>query len=407
MSISTTIWMLGQWLLIAALVFGFLGTLIVLFHPLRFNLSLRGSLKGQRSELWFVYFFRMFGIGVIASPHTQDLVIRLLFWKRVIKRNQRKRSRAPKKAEELTPTDFPANEPPTAPPAAPVAPPPVSAPPAEEPVAMAEKELLSPASGEKSDSVPVSATEAPATTTETTEKICEAPSKNVLPEEVRPEKRESISEPQLQKVIAEETTDAASGTGLPGSGISQTTAIDEIKPLDAIDPFVADQKTAESEQTSTQAEKPPTDSFRQKLRMLRRRLSKGYAEAKKWLRLFGRKYRLLWPIFSRFWQRSRKGFKIENPAIACKYALHEPYLTGMFQGNLAILSGMLQGLGIEFVPVPVFTSPTIYSRAKASAVILPYRLVFALFALLFEKVLWREAWKLFKWYRESKSAAKA
>ena len=94
----------------------------------------------------------------------------------------------------------------------------------------------------------------------------------------------------------------------------------------------------------------------------------------------------------------KKGFNLDGPDIRLRYALHEHYLTGMSQGSLSILSGMLQRFGVNFIPIPEFTNPMVYAKGNVTAIIKPWRLMFAAMCLLFELTLWKELWKLAKWY---------
>jgi hypothetical protein len=418
MEIAATIWLLIKWLLLIAAASGLLIGLIALFHPLRFNLHLRGTLRGQRAELWFVYFFRIFKIGIVASPHTQDVVLQIFFWQKVLQRNQRPRPQKP----EPPPQDFP-----TAPRAdhfsessdtkeqneAATAQTPESATGKPEKEQKSSEENIiekksgmegveaSPEPGEASSEPEISVSEPEKLNPDPGKTLTEVTSAAEITEEKDPEKTEDTHEPQEPAPASPEEKSQA-------KSVSAESATAKIEKIDAIDPFSEKSdspKDSSGESATRESSRGERDSWRKRLRLLRKRIAEKYRQGKKWLRLFGRKYKLLSPIFWKFYRRSRKGFRIDSPALLCRYALHEPYLTGMCQGNLAIFSGMLQRFGIDFVPVPVFTGPTFYSKAKASLVLMPWRFVFAVFALFFEKVLWQEAWKLFKWYRARKSVS--
>ena len=127
-------------------------------------------------------------------------------------------------------------------------------------------------------------------------------------------------------------------------------------------------------------------------------LSKRYKEFKYWSKFIIKKWELFKPIFSRFWKRLKHGFSLNGPDIRCHYALHEHYLTGMSQGSFAILSGLLQRFGINFVPIPEFTSPMLYVRGDTTAIIKPWRLVWAMTCMIFEGTIWKELWQAIKWY---------
>lgn len=400
MEIATTIWLLTKWLLLIAVAGGLLVGLIALFHPLRFNLHLRGSMRGQRAELWFVYLFRIFRLGIVASPHTQDIVLQIFFWKRVLQRNQRAK---PKKD---APTDSPTSPQVDDLPKSPaeqrqdVVESPKEVIPVDETRPL---ETVAPESEPEPESKSEAKSESePEPKSEPESKSDSEPEPESETEQASPV--EEMPKPASQVGDTEEISTAEPISAEPSTGKAPT----KIEKIDTIDPF--SQKTdfkqdSSEESTSERQTTGESDSWRKRLRLLRKRIADKYREGKKWLRLFGRKYKLLSPIFWKFYRRSRKGFRIDSPALLCRYALHEPYLTGMCQGNLAIFSGMLQRFGIDFVPVPVFTGPTLYSKAKASLVLMPWRFVFAVFALFFDKILWQEAWKLFKWYRARKTVS--
>lgn len=390
---------------------GLVAMLIALFHPLRFDLNLRGSIRGQKAQLWFVYLFKIFKVGIIATPHTQDLVIKIFFWQKLIKRNQRQKPRPKPESEakyepkppepppeppfEVTskPESFPDKEIEQKAPEVEDKPEEFMGPEELEPQQIEAEPEIGPEKTEEEKPV----VEARAEENQESEeyRTHDIPEEIVVTNEIEQTKPETPT-PELQHRHDENASE------------KQTTGGEaKIKPLDEVDPF-AKTETASSakKQVEHKADKG-NDTWRARFRQIRRRVAQKYSQAKKWIRILGRKYRLLSPVFFKFWNRSKKGFKIDQPAVMCRYALHEPYLTGMFQGNLAIFSGILQRFGIDFVSVPVFTSPTLYTRAKASLVLLPYRFIFALIALFFERVLWAEAWKLFKWYRSLNSKATA
>lgn len=412
MTISATIWLVIKWLLIIAAGSGLLLGLIALFHPLRFNLNLRGSLRGQRAELWFVYLFRIFKIGIIATPHTQDVVIKVFFWQRLLQRNQRQRPRPP----ATPPPDFPG-------PTKAYEQPPQTDIGTDSAAASKEKsEAELPAKADAAEEIarpvpPQAAPDTPTTGSQKSEAVVKdsekpepAAAEIEKPVATESEKKSSKPEPVTEEIgeSGEEVVEPLSATvRITPDPQAQTVKEEEkISAIEDIDPFA--EKSESEKKTTTDTEKSEAeaaDTWQKRLRLLRKRIGEKYRLAKKWLRLIGRKYRLLSPIFWKFWGRSKKGFRIDHPALLCRYALHEPYLTGMFQGNLAIFSGLLQRFGIEFVPVPTFGAPTLYTRGKVSLVLLPWRFVFAVICLLFERILWTEAWRLFKWYRSTKTVS--
>lgn len=403
MTILATIWLITKWLIIFSVASALIVSLIGLFHPLRFNLNLRGSIKGQKAELWFVYLFRIIKVGVIATPHTQDVVLKIFFWKKILQRNQRIK---PTKPGTTKSNDFPENQD-------------GISPVAEE--AIKTKEQRQPETPEKKQPIVPEDITPEASNEEVHEEPIQAPEIEVTdkPELLEPvdSSKAEVTQPEAIKSGQEDKERGSADLKTLDPDNEVRTTVDSpreeintepLHPVSEVDPFATypDKKKEDEEKAKPTGSKkePEQDSFRTKLRKLKKRASEKYGLGKKWLKIVMRKYNLLSPIIWKFWARSKKGFKIENPTIACRYALHEPYLTGMFQGNLAILSGILQGFGVNFVPVPVFSSPTLYTKGKASAVILPWRFMFAFFGLVFERILWSEAWKLFKWYRATKSS---
>lgn len=400
----TTFWLITQYLLIFALIASSAAFLVAMFHPLRFDVKLRASIKGQRAEVWFVYLFRIFKIGVIATPHTQDIVLKLFFWKKLIERQQRTRPAAPPRP--APPADDLPDRPET--PETPVSPvsannetaPPPAPPQNEKPAA--EAEAPAPPAEESSESVvsaDYNATEIP----EATQIINESPSSTlndqaaaeniVKPVEVATTKDNQLEEAQVIPASEEK----------PSSDIRPP----EIKPMDTtplkpLSEVVEEKKPAEAETGQKKTEEPgkKDTSLRQKLRQFKRDLSRRFRQFQGYARIFRQKWRLLMPIGKRFWQRGKKGFGLIDPALKLRYALHEPYLTGMMQANMAVLSGFAGRFGLNFVPVPVFTEPGVYGRGAVSAVIRPWRLVIAGLGLLFEKQLYKELWQAFKWYRQ-------
>ncbi|GAB4271155.1 MAG: hypothetical protein Kow0029_08540 [Candidatus Rifleibacteriota bacterium] len=403
MSNLATIWLILKWLMIIAFATGCFVALIGLFHPLKFSLKIRGSRYGQRAEIWFVYLFRILKIGVVATPHTQDVILKFFFWKKVLQRNQRKKPKT-KPTEHPEPTAKYEESVETAPnvnirSSQPIfdtekqAPAADSTPATEDTVSKKEDEVTTELKGsEKADSTNLSDIEELKKPTDE-KPFPEKDSAEVIhTEKTEADKSEPVS-PPAQK-LSPETVEPTIKTEV------ETTEAEPLKSVSDIDPFAEKDKQFQEVEHETKKHEPGLGS---KLRQLKKKTSEKYRESKRWIKIALNKYKLLSPILWKFYYRSKKGISIVEPTIVCRYALHKPYLTGMFQGNLAILSGMMQRFGINFIPVPVFSQPTVYAKASVGAVLHPYRFVFAFIALMVEKTLWLEAWKLFKFYRSIKS----
>jgi hypothetical protein len=427
MTILATIWLITKWLFIAATIVVLTLFLLFLFHPLRFDLNLRTTIKGQRGQLWFVYFFRIIKIGVIASPHTQDIILKIFGWKIRLKRFQREKP-AKTDSDGGSPDEdspgFTSETDETR-----------KATDLYENTDLSDKSLKDSQketendynTSVKEDSEPdtkkTSATDegdknlaakySPEQGKETETQEYVKPSDTQEPDSENENKKAFTSDENVTAGLSDEDENQEEESKAENIETTEVTPIKDkefnqpVKPLSETDPF-ADHHKTDSQQPQNLDEKPQkgekfTVSLRKRLRQLRKKISQKYLQGKKWLKIFLKKYKLFKPIFKKLWKRAKSGFKIKNTAILLKYALHEPYLTGMFQGNLSLFSGVMQRFGIEFIPVPLFCRPTVYSRAKTAAIIKPWRIVLAFISLLFEKVLWQEFYKLFKWYRAQKN----
>jgi len=390
MEILSTIWQIIWTLLLVAAATGSIILLVALLHPLRFDLRLRGSVRGQRAEVWFVYLFRMFKIGIIATPHTQDVVISFLGWKKRLERMSRQKPAAP-------PPDSP-KPPATAEPALDKVTDIAPAPGGQQSSSSNEAENAEPAKP-AADKVPekpeVQTPVETASTTGSSRAETPAPAESTPPVVESPHK-DSVAEPEI---AAAETIEPV---------ISQEQPVKDVdpRPLKPVAEVEKEYRAArEAETAAATPGKGPDQQgtpLKQILRKFKRDASRRFSQIKGYLRLFRRKWRALAPVFKRFWQRGKKGFGLPRIDLLLRYALHEPYLTGMSHATLAVASGMAGQWGINFLPVPHFGAPMLYSRAWITGVIRPWRLLFATAALFFEKQVYVELWQLFKWYRAKK-----
>lgn len=461
MDYLTLIWTIIQLLLIFTAAAGAICLIIGLFHPITVNLKLRASQLGQRGEVWGSYLFGILKIGVIATPHNQDVALKILFWQRFLQRNRRQKPTrpqpppatpgqpatdsasvtAPKKADSVKPQ--PATEPAAA-----------SVEQAESSPAAISKEEKSAETGKaesaaqaKSDSKPTAQTDsekekekkpvsetvsepekkpetAKTSEVETAVKTevktaAELPDATGLDTVVKSEdsteydiKTDTDSKKDSEKAAAQAKTPLSEPAPVTRSQPVDVTPVD-VTPLKPVAEVAREQKTAEKSEAASgvrsddqagQAAAGGSD-WRARARRFRRDLNNRYQQLKRYIRLFMRKWQVVWPILQRFWGRGRKGFSLVEPTLKVRYALHEPYITGMFHGSISIFSGLAAQFGLNFIPVPMFGEPCIYARGQVTAVIRPWRFLAAMLGLLLERDLYREAWQAFRWYRARRQQA--
>ncbi|MDD2999640.1 MAG: hypothetical protein PHV05_11315 [Candidatus Riflebacteria bacterium] len=382
-------WALTELLLIISVATALILLIIAILHPLCLDLHLRGSRIGQKAELWFSYLFGIFKIGLVATPHRQNVVIKILFWKKLLKTNGRKKVFKPQPASDRPPTEPPS------------------------PPAMTPVEIL-PAKETTED---IQSQPDTATITKTTETLDKPPAQTSQPAETIVDTNDA----QTKKSTAateKAATDLPDATEISATEPEQTTSAppsatnidtEPLKPLKQVEEEQVSQTAAARQAPETSSAKhstrpTPEESFRQKLRRGKRNFSDHYRQGKKYVKISIDKWNKISPALKRFWGRSRKGFSLINPELMVRYALHEPYLTGMFHGTMSIFSGLAHRFGVVFTPIPVFTGPTIYAKASARAVIRPWCFTLAFVGILFEKQLYKELWFAFKWYKNNRAS---
>ncbi len=391
-------------------------TIIGLFHPLVFNVKLRASQLGQRAEIWGAYLFGMLKIGIVATPVNQDVILKFLFWKMILQKNRRQKAARP--GRQPGP---PFAQPPAAPPGKdidsttdhpdqPEAPPPAqkSEEQAIQPHSAAPAQQTKPVSSTISEptlpSEPPSAslpTQSPAT-----------PAAGVV-ESAAPQSGQSKPElatagpveepPPVDTAVEIQTTPEKERAAAEPEEITPARPVEptpvDTRPLKPVSEVHTEKPTGEKPADKEAAAEKPGDGWQSKFRRFRRDFDRRYRQIRGWLRTFMRKWKVLYPVFLRFWRRGKKGLSIDGTALLLRYALHEPYLTGMFHANLAVMSGFVGRFGVNFKPVPVFSQPCIYARGHSTAVIRPWRFAAAIVGLFLEPDLYRQLWQAFKWYR--------
>lgn len=381
-----------KWLLLISSLAAAVIMAIAIFHPVRFRVRLRASILGQRAEIWGSYLFGILNLGVIATPNVQDVTIKIFCWKKLLQRTRRiSATVSPEKPEQQ------ASQTPD------------------------KKNEAAPTTATTADQETVTVSRQDKTVTETAaveEEADEAQKETVLPAKppLEPEPSSEPSptkaeEPVIDKVQPAEIKpvqtkpseayiepDGAAMTP-PAAEPPQAVPVDTVplEPLHKTDEKPKAKPTAT--ETASESQKEPVDNWRSMARKFRRDFSRRYRQLKNYLKLFGQKWQILSPVLKRFWARGKQGFRLHEPTLKLRYALHEPYITGMFHGSMSILAGLANRFGLNFIPVPSFNEPGVYARGQVTAIIRPWKFMAALLGLAFEKDLYKEAWAAFKWYR--------
>lgn len=361
-----TFWLTVKIILALLLLTGVATALIAVFHPLRFNIRLRASLKGQRAEVLFCYLFRLLELKAIATPASQNVYISVLGLKKLVYSE----GRIKKDQGKQTQTQINGKKP---------------APEAEKTQATkTHKEIQAKAE-----------TEAEAKT----ETEAEAAAKTAAAAEAKAEAEAEAAAEAEAKAEAEspESTQTAAQAEAEAKAAAETKAETE-----------AEAKAKSAAKTEAKAKAGQQGSIEDKLRIKLRRLKKKgaevYKEVRHCARLFISELKILKPVLARFYGRAKKGVAVPKADITLKYAFSEAYLTGMCQGNMVIFKQLLTPLGVNFMPIPVFNcAPCLHTRGGVTAVVYPWRFVGAFVGLLFEKRLYTEGYGLYKWYKKKKN----
>ncbi len=415
MEILTTIWIISKYTFLIASISLLIAILFSLFHPIYLKFNFRTSLKGQRAEFWLYYFFKALKIGVVATPHTQDVLVRFLYWEKLIQRN----SKISKKVSK--PSDLESTQ--------------TSTPTPDMGKSQSETSIKSelepdpdsqPDEKTKGSQPDKSTIDEPEVLQTKTEAVKVDSSDLLEPEKDLDAITEDTKTREVKDIEVVSKPDDSSDSHTPKAEDSlESDETNYVEPIEQAEPLLKDLADSEEEEIIprplSEVEKELSDKkekekqkeqpdytkeipIRKRLSNLKKLVSKKYAEGKKWIRFGLGKWKGLKPVLTRFWERSKAGFSIINPGVKCRYALHEPYLTGMFQGSMAILSGILARAGLEFVPVPEFGSPMIYVKGRAWAKIRPWKFFWAGIGIILEPQLWKEGFQLFKWYRAKQKA---
>lgn len=437
MDYLTLIWTIIQLLLIFTVAAGAICLIIGLFHPITVNLKLRASQLGQRGEVWGSYLFGIVKIGVIATPHNQDVALKILFWQRFLQRNRRQKPTRPQPPPATPGQPATDSASATAPKTTDSAKPQPATEAAAASVKRAETVRAESAVQVKPDSEPAIQTDAEKETEKKSASETAIESETKIENMKTPEAEtagktepgimsespdgirgdimtEDSTEPVIKADGLDSGSDATAQVKVPSSEpapVTRAQPVDvtpvDVTPLKPVAEVAQEQKAADKSETAATFKSDDQaghaaeggSDWRARARRFRRDLNNRYQQLKRYIRLFMRKWQVVWPILQRFWGRGKKGFSLVEPTLKVRYALHEPYITGMFHGSVSIFSGLAAQFGLNFIPVPMFGEPCIYARGHVTAVIRPWRFLAAMLGLLCERDLYREAWQAFRWYR--------
>ncbi|MBP5470362.1 MAG: hypothetical protein J6Z11_14085 [Candidatus Riflebacteria bacterium] len=383
-------WLIIKYGLILGLSLGLIALLIVVFHPICITLKGRGSLKGQRGEANLSYLFGLVHLRYIASPHTQDVWLEIWRFRKLLQRESVIENKVNRLPDEKS----------------------------------AESEASLPQSSDEKDISDFRETKEEKSENITQESIIEELQKEEQKEKA-PEtaplesstKEESISEKaETPKETTSETSSEQEKESIEESfdksteqpeepaieeKVEEENKQDEAEPKIEVTPeqLAQLQSILEEEEKKEATSKAKKVDFNAKLRKFKQDFNRRYEKLRSTIILIKQKWNSLWPVAQRFWNRGKKGFRFHEAYLKVEYSLDEHYLTGMCFGYIAPTVGFAKRYGLNFEPVPVFPNTpevSIYSKALWQIDIKPYRLIWAVTALLFEKNLYKEIIWLYK-----------
>ncbi len=388
------LWLIIKYGLIIGLSLGFVAFLIIVFHPICISLKGRGSLKGQRGEAKLSYFFGLLRLRYTASVHTQDVWLEFWRFKKLLQRESvisEKIAHKPikeikDKSEESqsVSTEESQNK------------------------GISDYKEEKPEISEKAESILEKVEEKPQEATsqiditkkEETKEPEKATSENKS-EELKENIEESSSDEDKPETINDEIEQEQ-----PNEEVTETISEEDYPKVEATPEQLAQLQSILEEEEKKSQEKPKSkSSLNAKLRKFKKDFENRYKQFRTAIILIKQKWNSLWPVAKRFWNRGKKGFSFHDAYLKVEYSLDEHYLTGMMCGYLAPTVGFAQRYGLKFEPIPVFPNAPeagLYSKASWQIDIKPYRLIWAVTALLFEKNLYKELYWLYKWRKEKR-----
>ena len=379
----TVLWSIIKWAAIIGGSFALVVLLIVVFHPIYFTLKGRASVKGQRGEVMLSYLFNIVRIRYIASVHTQDVWLEIFKWRKLLQREtvHKARTTATYKAADTNESV------------------------ADESVVVSEQQESAVDEEVASEEIETTAQDSQHSA-EKEELATEAAKSSEEPEAAeQTQETDSVAEES-----AAEEASAENEASVEESSESVSESSEPEYKVEATPEQLAElQNILEAEEKKEEAKKKSGNEWRDKLRKFKKDFNRRYDELRGKIRLVRQKWKSLWPVAKRFWNRGKKGFKFHDASLKIKYSLDEHHLTGMMCGYLAPTVGFAKQYGVNWEPVPVFPDKPgagIYSKASWHIDIRPYMLVWAVIGLLFEKNLYKELYWLYK-LKKGKKAKKA
>ena len=387
-----TVWVILKYSALIGGSFALIALTILLFHPIYLTLRGRASVMGQRGEIKLSYLFGLLRLRYIATVHTQDVWLEFAWFKKLLQRESvvSEKVRTKKDSEsELKNEETPIEE--------------KTEVPDEEPV---EETEIAADSVEKTDNKEIDAEPDEIQKAEENESIEES-----IKEENQTEAKAEITETTEEPEAVEETAEEFQETSeISDEELADSLSEENMPKVEATPEQLAElQSILEEEEKKEEEKKAKKSGWEAKLRKFKKDFNRRYEQLRGKFMLAKQKWNSLWPVVKRFWNRGKKGFRFHDAYLKVEYSLDEHYLTGMLCGYLAPTIGFIKSYGLDFEPVAMFPEKPgygVYSKAAWCLDIKPYRLVWAVAGLLFEKNVYKEIYWLYKYKKEKKKNKK-
>lgn len=390
-----TVWVILKYSALIGGSFALIALTILLFHPIYLTLSGRASMMGQRGEVKLSYLFGLLRLRYIATVHTQDVWLEFAWFKKLLQRESviSEKVRAKKDSEsELKKEETPKEE--------------MSEVQKESEIVADSLEKADNKELEKTENKEIETKPDEIQKTEEKETVEES-----LKEDVQAEAKSEISEKTEEaeelKEIAEELKETSE---ISDEELADSINEENMPKVEATPEQLAElQSILEAEEKKEEEKKAKKSGWEAKLRKFKKDFDRRYEQLRGKFMLAKQKWNSLWPVVKRFWNRGKKGFRFHDAYLKVEYSLDEHYLTGMLCGYLAPTIGFIKSYGLDFEPVAMFPEKPgygVYSKAAWYLDIKPYRLVWAVAGLLFEKNVYKEIYWLYKYKKEKKKNKK-
>ena len=384
-----TVWVITKYSALIGGSIALIALLILLFHPIYLSLKGRASMMGQRGEVKLSYLFGLLRLRYVATVHTQDVWLEFGWFRKLLQRESvvsdkvrtKKDADSKIKEEEAHKEEDVKEEK-------------IEVPNEEELEEAETEQILEESVEEKTESfenVETEKVELDKTLVESEKEVGQLEEKVELSE--KSEEVEEVKE-------VEETTE------LSDEVFVESINEENMPKVEATPEQLAQlQSILEEEEKKEQEKKAQNSGWKAKLRKFKKDFNRRYEQLQGKFRLAKQKWNSLWPVVKRFWNRGKKGFRFHDAYLKVEYSLDEHYLTGMLCGYLAPTIGFIKSYGLDFEPVAMFPEKPgygVYSKAAWYLDIKPYRLVWAVAGLLFEKNVYKEIYWLYKYKKEKK-----